>query len=211
MTEGYFDFAKPRPEELLVGEATFVAFDFETTGLYPERDRIIEIGAVRFTTVLGPSDRFKTFLDPGIPIPLSASEIHGITDDMVRGMPAISTVLPRFIDFIGDSTLVAHNINFDKAFLDTAMVNDGLKPLQNPMIDTCTLSRKVLKHHASYSLQALARDLQFASGTAHRAPDDAELARLLLLHIFSAIKNIESFTVAKLITFSNSRRKAYES
>lgn len=210
MTEGYFDFAKPRPEELLVGEATYVAFDFETTGLYPEKDRIVEIGAVRFTS-RGPSERFKTFLDPGIPIPLSASEIHGITDDMVRGMPAISTVLPRFIDFIGDSALVAHNINFDKAFLDTAMVNNGLKPLQNPMIDTCTLSRKVLKHHASYSLQALARDLQFASGTAHRALDDAELARLLLLHIFTVLKNIESFTVARLIKFSNSRRKANES
>jgi DNA polymerase-3 subunit epsilon len=205
MTEGFFDFAQPLTEELFVSEAPFVAFDFETTGLYPDRDSIIEVGAVRFT-LKGETERFESFIDPERPIPESSSDIHGITDDMVRGMPTIASILPRFIAFLGDSTLVAHNINFDLAFLDAAMTRCGMKPLKNPIVDTCSLSRKVLKGHPSYALQSLAKDLGFVIGNAHRALDDAELARLLLVRNLEAVQGIESFTVAKLVTYSNSRR-----
>lgn len=102
------------------GGEVFVAFDLETTGLDARRERIVEIGAVKFDA-RGPVGRFSVLIDPGIPMPAEASRINGITDAMLAGKPKLDEVLPDFLRFIAGSTLVAHNAPFDCGFVDAAL------------------------------------------------------------------------------------------
>ncbi len=94
----------------------FVAFDLETTGLSSRTDRIIEIGAVIMKN--GQEiDRFQTFVDPKLTLDRKIVDLTGITDDMLRGAPEIEEVLPKFLEFVGDRVLVAHNSDFDTGFI----------------------------------------------------------------------------------------------
>ncbi|MDD4495812.1 MAG: PHP domain-containing protein, partial [Eubacteriales bacterium] len=97
----------------------YVVFDIETTGLYAERDKITEIGAVRI--VNGEiTQEFCSFVNPGIPIPSEITSLTGITDEMVADAPPIREVIKEFIKFAGESTLVAHNASFDISFIRKA-------------------------------------------------------------------------------------------
>ncbi len=100
--------------------AVFVAFDLETTGLDPKKERIVEIGAVKFDR-RGPIGRFSVLINPGIPMPAEASKINGITDAMLAGKPSLDEVLPDFIRFIAGAALVAHNAPFDCSFVDASL------------------------------------------------------------------------------------------
>ncbi|MBO5131207.1 MAG: PHP domain-containing protein, partial [Romboutsia sp.] len=95
---------------------TFVVFDIETTGFSNTNDKITEIGAVKienFEVV----DRFSQLINPQKDISYKIQELTGITNDMVRNEPTIEEVLPKFIEFVGDSVLVAHNADFDMSFI----------------------------------------------------------------------------------------------
>src|SRR3990172_4043123 len=86
--------------KLALSDAEFVAFDLETTGLYPVSCRIVEFGAVRFKLAKGELHHFEQLVDPECPIPGDATRIHGITDAMVHGMPTVATTLPIFLVFL---------------------------------------------------------------------------------------------------------------
>ena len=95
---------------------TYVAFDLETTGFSPDRNKIIEIGAVKVEH--GEiTDRFSTFVNPEVPIPYRIEELTSIRDDMVIDAPKIETILPQFMEFCGDAIMVAHNADFDMSFI----------------------------------------------------------------------------------------------
>jgi DNA polymerase-3 subunit epsilon len=79
-----------------ISQLDFVAFDTETTGLYPASEALVEIAAVRFNLVYGVLEYFQTLVNPGKPIPLQATRVHGITDEMVFTAPPTSAVLPQF-------------------------------------------------------------------------------------------------------------------
>ena len=96
---------------------TFVVFDIETTGFSAAEDRIIEIGAVKITDG-AIVDRFSTFVNPEVPIPFEIQQLTHITDDMVLEAPKIEEALPAFLDFVGESALVAHNAGFDVGLLN---------------------------------------------------------------------------------------------
>jgi DNA polymerase-3 subunit epsilon len=100
--------------------AVFTVFDLETTGLDPKKEKIVEIGAVKFDR-RGPIGRFSVLVDPGVPMPAEASRINGITDAMLAGKPSLDLVLPDFLRFIGDSPIIAHNAPFDCSFVDAAL------------------------------------------------------------------------------------------
>jgi DNA polymerase-3 subunit alpha (Gram-positive type) len=104
-------------DHLLNPEKIFVAFDIETTGLSPNLDRIIELGAVKYQDgkVV---ETFNELISPGIPLPPESIEVHGITEDMLEGMPPVEEVLPHFLKFVGDGILVAHNAKFDTGFCE---------------------------------------------------------------------------------------------
>ena len=96
--------------------STFTALDFETTGLDPNSDRIIEIAAIRFEH--GEMvDRFVSLVNPCIDIPNLITEITGISNSMVHKSPKESEIIDDFLSFLGDFPLVAHNIRFDEQFL----------------------------------------------------------------------------------------------
>lgn len=159
-----------------------IVIDLETTGLYPEcGDRIVEVGAV---PVIGNevlvSEGFETFVDPGVPIPPHITKITSITDEMVRGAPPIEDVLPRFIAYIEDFPLVAHNAPFDIGFLQLYIKKLGLKPLTNKVIDTVILSKQVFYESSRHNMDAVLRRLgiEYDKSLRHRSMEDAYLTAL---------------------------------
>ena len=158
----------------------YVALDIETTGLDPERDAILEIGAVRFkgNRVY---DTFNELVDPGRPIPYKIQQLTGITPADVAGAPSLSAVLPELRRFVGDSPIIGHNISFDLGFLRKHDIFQ-----ENVGVDTFELASILLPHASRYSLTALLNHLTIelpADGQAHRALDDAEATR----HLFEAL------------------------
>lgn len=119
----------------------FVTFDTETTGLSPVKDRIVELSAIRFVNGI-PTEIFETFINPEREISPQVSAINHITNDMVADAPTISEVLPSFEAFVGNSPLVAHNLNFDIKFLFYS--GSTITDTPRKYFDTLTLSRKML-------------------------------------------------------------------
>ena len=152
---------------------TYVVFDTETTGLSAVFNTIIEIGAVKIQDgkVI---DRFSSFIDPQVPLPRKITEITGITDSMVKGQPLAQEVLPRFRDFIADSTLVAHNARFDMGFLNMGLKKIDEKQLTNPVIDTVELARFLYPTLKNHKLDTLCKAFNIELNNHHRADNDAE-------------------------------------
>ena len=149
----------------------YIAFDIETTGLSPYSDRIIEIGAVRMRD--GQEiDRFQTFVNPGIALEKRTTDLTGITDDHLRDAPSIEKVLPQFMQFVGDSILVAHNADFDTTFVQYACNQLGID-YHLTSVDTLTLSQNLLPRQAKYTLDAVAKYFKLDDFNHHRAGDDA--------------------------------------
>ena len=163
--------------------ADFIAFDLETTGLHPTGDRIIEIGAVRFAADGSVVDEFEQLVRPDRPIPAEATAVNGISDEMVADQPAIHEVLPRFLDFLGNaSILLAHNAPFDLSFLAVACGRCGCPPPTHPIVDTCHLARRRISL-PNYKLETLGRHLRVIDVEEHRALSDACLLTKVFLHL----------------------------
>ncbi len=155
----------------------FTVFDLETTGLSPKRDRIVEIGAVR-VDIDGTISRFETLVNPAVPIPYQVSQVHGITNEMVKDAPKFSDAAYRFLDFIRGSKLVAHNARFDLGFMQESLARTGLPLIKGGAFDSVVLIRKAYPGLTSYRLQALRTTLGLPDdypGEAHRAGFDAEM------------------------------------
>ena len=113
---------------------TYVVFDLETTGFSPDKNKIIEIGAVK--VVHGEiTERFSTFVNPEVPIPYRIEELTSIRDDMVIDAPKIETILPQFMEFCGDAIMVAHNADFDMSFIIKNCERQGIEK-EFTIIDT---------------------------------------------------------------------------
>lgn len=150
----------------------FTAFDIETTGFDARYEKIVEIAAVKFCN--GKITSQKSWLvNPGKPIPKHARDVHGITDMMVAKAPTFSVVATNFIDFIGDSILIAHNASFDSGFIYTEMENNNIAPIQNPILDSLKMARQWYPELKRHNLQFLSEKLHFAGDTYHRALDDS--------------------------------------
>jgi DNA polymerase III subunit epsilon len=141
-------------------DLTYVVFDTETTGLLPgQGDEIVQIAAVRIVNgrrVEG--EVFDTLVNPRRPIPLSSTEVHGITEAMVQDAPYIEEVATRFRKFAEGAVLVAHNAPFDMEFLRRLEPTLGLR-FDNPVFDTVLLSAVVYGQHEVHSLDALTHRL----------------------------------------------------
>lgn len=141
-------------------DLTYVVFDTETTGLLPgQGDEIVQIAAVRIVNgrrVEG--EVFNTLVNPRRPIPLSSTEVHGITDAMVRDAPLAPEVVARFHKFAEGAVLVAHNAPFDMEFLRRLEPVTGLT-FDNPVFDTVLLSAVIFGQHEVHSLDALSHRL----------------------------------------------------
>ncbi|EKN42914.1 DNA polymerase III PolC, partial [Clostridium botulinum CFSAN001627] len=173
-------------------EDTFVVFDLETTGFSSKNDKIIEIGAVKIEKgkIV---DRFSEFVNPKRTIPDKITELTSITDNMVDDKETIDKILPRFIDFIGDSVVVAHNASFDVSF-----INKNCKDLkiefENSVMDTVTLSRFLFPELKRHKLNVIAKHLGISLENHHRAVDDAKATADILLKSFEMLREKEIIT-----------------
>lgn len=152
-------------------EETLIALDLETTGLKPEKDHILEIGAVKI--VDGKiADTYSVFVNEGIEIPPFITSLTGITEEMAgTGLP-LRDAMEGFLSFAGEGDILGHNIGFDYGFLKQNASNLKL-PCEKKGIDTLKLARKFLTSLESRSLEAVCRHYGVVQEKKHRAFEDA--------------------------------------
>ncbi len=175
-----------------------IVFDIETTGLSPQGDRIIEIGAVKMKN-LELSETFQTFANPDRPIPARITELTSITDDMVKDAPSQEEVLKKFVEFCGEApVLVAHNANFDCSFIRVGCERYGIT-FGFSMIDTVKMSRSMLPHLKKHKLDVVAKELGLGDFNHHRADDDAKmLARIYVILVNRLIEEYKIKDISEI-------------
>ncbi len=161
------------PKDKKIDEEEFVVFDIETTGLNSHTNEIIEIGAVKIKAgrIV---DRYSQLINPGRPIPYHITEITSITDEQVANEPKIDEVIGKFVDFIGDAVLVAHNAPFDMGFIKRDIKKYLNINLQCSVIDTLQMARDLFPDLKKYGLGDLNKTLGLSLEKHHRAVDDSQ-------------------------------------
>lgn len=180
---------------------TFVVFDIETTGFSAAEDRIIEIGAVKITDG-AVVDRFSTFVNPEVPIPFEIQQLTHITDDMVLEAPKIEEALPAFLDFVGESALVAHNAGFDVGFIEQNCVRLG-RSRTFTSVDTVGLARVLLPTLSKYKLNIVAKALNISLENHHRAVDDAAATAEIYVKFIEMLKERGMTTLKEVNAFGD--------
>lgn len=161
--------------------SSYVVIDIETTGLSPEYNEIIEVGAHKikegqiidtFSSLIKPSMKpYGSYIDEFI------ENLTGITNEMLSSAPEILEIFPQYMDFIGDNIIVGHNVNFDINFLYDYSEKYLNKPFINDFVDTMRLFRKLhpeLKHHR---VRDLAKLYSLDYSNAHRALTDCNITQ----------------------------------
>ena len=155
-----------------IDNTEYCVFDLETTGISHITEKITEVGIIKIKNgeVI---DTFECFVNPEKPIPQKVVEVTHITDDMVKDAETIDKVMPKILEFMGDSVLVAHNADFDIGFMKYNCEKLGLK-LDNTYIDTLRLARAMFPEFTKYKLGIIAEKLGIKVDVAHRALDDVK-------------------------------------
>ncbi|MDD4939313.1 MAG: exonuclease domain-containing protein [Candidatus Omnitrophica bacterium] len=169
-----------------IDEIEFTIFDTETTGLNPQSgDRIVEIAGIKFKGNER-AETFQSLVNPGRPVSAAAFAVNGITQEMLRDAPPASEVIPKFLDFIGESCLCSYNAAFDQGFLhnELKLLEIGLPA--NAVADILKISRRLLPGLERYSLRYVADSLGIKNEQKHRALSDVELT----LDVFGRLKEI---------------------
>ncbi|MEH6409980.1 MAG: DNA polymerase III subunit epsilon [Hyphomonas sp.] len=177
-----------------------IAFDTETTGLYPnDGDRIIEIGAVEMINHIPTGKTFRSLINPRRLVSEDTVRITGITDEHLKDAPFFEEehVIGAFLEFIGDDLLVAHNAGFDRGFLNMELALCGRAPIEDHRwIDTAAMARRKFPG-APASLDALCKrfDISLESRTLHGALLDSQLLASVYLELLGGRARAFSFDV----------------
>ncbi len=183
---------------------TFCVIDLETTGS-SHMDAITEIGAMRICRG-EPAGTFHTLVQPGRAIPTSIRMLTGIGDSMLRDAPAIEAVLPSLLGFVSGTVLVAHNARFDVGFLDRALTANSYPKLDNVVVDTAALARKILAGEvADHRLSTLAAHFRCAHRPSHRAFEDVLATVDVLHHLIERVSGYGVTTLEELRSITASR------
>lgn len=175
----------------LIREGIFVCLDCESTGLDPEKDRIIEIGAARFTfdQIL---KQFESLVDPECEIPQVSQDIHKISSEMLQGKPKIRDILPELLKITESHILVGHGIGFD-----IALIAAEAKRHQIPthiekqiFIDTLRMAR-LYGESPTNSLQKLREHFNIQPEGAHRAMSDVIVNIEVFKHLARSYRTTE--------------------
>lgn len=174
-------------ETRLLDELDFVVVDVEATGAKMPPNRIIELGAhrIRGKRIV---ESFLTLVNPEIPIPRFVASLTGITNEMVRPAPLFADVVPRWLDFVGDAVLIAHNAPFDTNFInhEISRVYPGQR-MVNPHLCTVTLSRRAIPGLMNYRLETVAENFSISIQHRHRAGSDALATAEIFLHLLDRL------------------------
>ena len=178
---------------------TYVVFDLETTGFSPIKDKIIEIGAVKVERGKI-TERFSTFVNPKVPIPFQITQLTSITDQMVMDAPDIETVLPKFLAFVGDAVLVAHNASFDVGFIEQNCRYQDIIP-DFTSVDTVAMARILLPTLSKFKLNVVANALHISLENHHRAVDDAGATAEIFVKFVEMLRDRNVDSLRKLNQF----------
>ncbi len=170
----------------------FVVFDIETTGLDPVNHEIVEIAAcrVRNGEIV---ERFEALIAPTKGVPREVEKIHGLNEIflLVNGQEA-RKAMTNFVKFVGDNIVVGHNIrDFDWLFVTNHLKRLSLGIMQNKMIDTLELTRKLLRLPKN-NLGEVAKYFGYEPKVAHRAMADVETNALVFVKLMELLLNSES-------------------
>ena len=190
-------------EDLKLTEQTYVVFDLETTGLYPNSgDTIIEIGAVKIKDgkII---DRFDELINPEKLLNEEIIKITGIDNEMLKDKRKEEECIKDFMKWVGDLPMVAHNAKFDISFVDKAFEKYNLGSLSNIVIDTLGLSRYLESSERYHNLATLVKryNIPWNEDKHHRADYDSEgtalifdkMLKKLELNNFKTLKDLYKY------------------
>lgn len=162
-----------------------IVFDTETTGLNHKTDRIVEIGCIELIDLIPTGREFHSYVNPQCVVPDNVVKIHGLTTQFLKAEPTFRRVVSKFLDFIEDSPLIAHNAQFDINFINAELERLCLPDLPNPVIDTLVLAREV-RPRGKHDLDSLCAHYKIdkSKRTRHGALVDSEI----LAKVYLALK-----------------------
>ena len=189
-----------------IKETRFVVFDTETTGLDIAQDRILSIGAVSiFNQVIDVGDSFEIYLKQN-EFKNETVEIHGILKEGSISKTPENKAIEKFLNYLGDSVLVAHHAAFDIAMLNGGLNRMNLPKLKNKSIDTGILYKKLEgKKDNHFSLDVLCKEFNIPKHDRHTASGDAFITALLFFKIISTLKQQRTLHYSDLFRVSNKR------
>ena len=190
-------------ESQLLDELDYVVVDVEATGAKLPPNRIIELGAYRISggKIV---DSFLTLVNPEIAIPRFVMTLTGISNEMVKEAPLFAEVAPRWLEFVSDAVLIAHNAPFDTNFLnhEIARVYPGHRMI-NAHLCTVTLSRHVIPGLTNYRLDTIADHFSIPILARHRAGSDALATAEIFLHLLDRLheRGVKNLAAARAYKF----------
>ncbi|MDQ8014219.1 MAG: 3'-5' exonuclease [Flavobacterium nitrogenifigens] len=191
-------------ENITIEETRFVVLDTETTGFDYDNDRILCIGALVLQNgIINVQDSFEVYLEQDH-YDKSTAQIHGILKDLLVERPTELEALQQFLDFLGDSIIIAHHTIFDITMINKALERNGLPHLTNKTLDTAYLYKKTLiqshlferKDH--YTLDDLADKFDISKKDRHTALGDAYITAIAFLKIVKKLKEKKATNLNQL-------------
>lgn len=172
-----------------IKDAVFTVVDVETTGSNPDKNRVMEIGAVKITQgkIV---DTFHSLLNPGCRVPFFVSWMTGISNRMLRKSPRFHHISNELKAFFKNTVFVAHDARFDYEFIKTEFLRAGLEAFYQPTLCTIKLARRIFPGFTKYNLRDLSSNLGISIEHPHRALDDCLAAAKILLLIFEKLEAI---------------------
>ena len=174
----------------LLKDLEFVVVDVEATGAKTPPNRLIELGAYRIRNGCI-VDKFQSLVNPEIPIPRFVATLTGISNEMVKRAPVFADLAPRWLDFVSDAVLIAHNSNFDANFLnhEISRVYPGHRMVYQHLC-TVKLSRRVMPELLNHRLDTIASHFSISIASRHRAGCDALATAEIFLHLLARAEEI---------------------
>ncbi len=203
LNDDTLELVRSNVEQRELSETDFVVFDLETTGAKTPPCRITEIGAyrVRKGEII---EEFQTLVNPETLIPLFISQLTGITDAMVKNAPRFAEIAAEFLNFIGDSILVAHNAHFDLRFLnhEISRMHKDYR-VGNQHLCTVKMSRKLLPQIENHRLNTVADYYRVSLINHHRATDDARATAHIFVNLLNELQilGVKDLAGAKRLKF----------
>lgn len=179
----------------------FVALDVETTGLDSKTDRVIEVGAVRFSNGQ-PVAEYATLINPQQVLNPYITQLTGIAGEDLTDSPLFKDIASTLMDFIGELPLCGHQIDFDINFLNEEFKRCGMAKLTVPDLDTALLSRMIVPEVMRFNLKHVTRSLGIDLHQAHRALADAKASGFLACELIKRLSSVQAPTRSVMARFA---------
>lgn len=175
---------REKGNSLLGNYNEYVIIDIETTGLDPQKDKIIELAGIKIkdNKII---EEYSSLINPEIEISDFITKLTGITNDMVEQAPIIENELKHFLDFIGNNLVIGHNVNFDINFIYDNNFKYYHSIFDNNYLDTLRMSKKLI-HLENHKLKTLANAFNIDYKDAHRALRDCDIT----FDVYNALKEL---------------------